>query len=231
MRHRRGRKPPGTATPSAYRHRASRRLYPPPANNPLVTRSPRPSHPGPFAITVSRASPVSRARRSAPSPDRRMPGAPPGPRPSRPRAVFRRLGRLRDTFCLRAGRGSPPPRRPSTAARTRRWRPWRSSPIWPARPCSRTTVCWTSPALVGDTRQAGAELLRAHLAIAAASAVNPLERNVVISPAHPHFVPGAIHYPNSTSHASRTGWIAARTPVPSSKIAEVSNPERTTVSV
>ena len=33
-RHRHRRKPPGTATPSAYRHRASRRLYPPPANNP-----------------------------------------------------------------------------------------------------------------------------------------------------------------------------------------------------
>ena len=34
VRHRHRRKPPGTATPSAYRHRASRRLYPPPANNP-----------------------------------------------------------------------------------------------------------------------------------------------------------------------------------------------------
>ena len=34
MRHRHWQKPPGTATPSAYRHRASRRLYPPPANNP-----------------------------------------------------------------------------------------------------------------------------------------------------------------------------------------------------
>ena len=34
VRHRHWRKPPGTATPSAYRHRASRRLYPPPANNP-----------------------------------------------------------------------------------------------------------------------------------------------------------------------------------------------------
>ncbi len=46
---------------------------------------------------------------------------------------------------------------------------------------------------VGDTRRAGAELLRTHLAIAAPSAVNPLERNVVISPAHPDFdrvVPG-----------------------------------------
>ncbi len=48
---------------------------------------------------------------------------------------------------------------------------------------------------VGDTRQAGAELLRTHLALAAPSAVNPLERNVVISPAHPDFdrvVPGVI---------------------------------------
>ena len=35
MRHRHWQKPPGTATPSAYRHRASRRLYPPPANNPI----------------------------------------------------------------------------------------------------------------------------------------------------------------------------------------------------
>ena len=34
VRHRHRRKPPGTATPSAYRHRASRRLYPSPANNP-----------------------------------------------------------------------------------------------------------------------------------------------------------------------------------------------------
>ena len=34
MRHRHRRKPPGTATPSAYRYRASRRLYPPPANDP-----------------------------------------------------------------------------------------------------------------------------------------------------------------------------------------------------
>ena len=48
---------------------------------------------------------------------------------------------------------------------------------------------------VGDTRQAGAELLRTHLALAAPSAVNPLERNIVISPAHPDFirvVPGVI---------------------------------------
>ena len=47
----------------------------------------------------------------------------------------------------------------------------------------------------GDTRRAGAELLRTHLAIAAPSAVNPLERNVVLSPAHPDFdrvVPGVI---------------------------------------
>ena len=52
-----------------------------------------------------------------------------------------------------------------------------------------------APLLVGDTRQVGAELLRTHLAIAAPSAVNPLDRNVVISPAHPNFdrvVPGAI---------------------------------------
>ena len=34
VRHRHWQKPPGTATPSAYRHRASRRLYAPPANNP-----------------------------------------------------------------------------------------------------------------------------------------------------------------------------------------------------
>ena len=37
-----------------------------------------------------------------------MPGAPRGPRPSRPQAALRRPGRLRDTFCLRAGRGFPP---------------------------------------------------------------------------------------------------------------------------
>ena len=48
---------------------------------------------------------------------------------------------------------------------------------------------------ISDTRQVGAELLLTHLAIAAPSAVNPLERNVVISPAHPDFVrvvPGTI---------------------------------------
>ena len=51
------------------------------------------------------------------------------------------------------------------------------------------------PEPIGDSRRAGAELLRTHLAIAAPSAVNPLERNVVISPAHPDFdrvVPGVI---------------------------------------
>ena len=40
---------------------------------------------------------------------------------------------------------------------------------------------------IADAKQAGAELLRAHLAIMAPSAVNPLERNVVINPAHPDF--------------------------------------------
>ena len=52
-----------------------------------------------------------------------------------------------------------------------------------------------APQLVGDSRQVGAELLRTHLAIAAPSAVSSLERNVVISPAHPSFdrvVPGTI---------------------------------------
>ena len=38
-----------------------------------------------------------------------------------------------------------------------------------------------APATVADTRQAGAALLRSHLAIMAPSAVNPLERNVVIN--------------------------------------------------
>ena len=53
----------------------------------------------------------------------------------------------------------------------------------------------TAPAPVADTRQAGAALLRSHLAIMAPSAVNPLERNVVINPAHRDFrkvVPGTI---------------------------------------
>ncbi len=52
-----------------------------------------------------------------------------------------------------------------------------------------------APAPVADTRQAGAALLPAHLAIVAPSAVNPLERNIVINPAHRDFdrvVPGAI---------------------------------------
>ena len=39
----------------------------------------------------------------------------------------------------------------------------------------------------GNTRRMGAELLRANLALAAPSAVNPLERNVVINPLHPDF--------------------------------------------
>lgn len=53
----------------------------------------------------------------------------------------------------------------------------------------------TAPAPVVDTRRAGANLLRTHLAIMAPSAVNPLERNVVLNPAHPDFDavrPGAI---------------------------------------
>ena len=44
-----------------------------------------------------------------------------------------------------------------------------------------------APAASVDARRAGAELLRTHLAIMAPSAVNPLERNVVINPAHPDF--------------------------------------------
>ena len=51
------------------------------------------------------------------------------------------------------------------------------------------------PDLVGDTRQSGAEMLRTRLAIMAPSFVNPLERNVVINPAHPDFdrvLPGTI---------------------------------------
>ena len=51
------------------------------------------------------------------------------------------------------------------------------------------------PDLVGDKRRAGAGMLRTHLAIVARSFVNPLERNVVINPAHPDFgkvLPGTI---------------------------------------
>ena len=44
-----------------------------------------------------------------------------------------------------------------------------------------------APAAIVDPRRAGAELLRTHLAIIAPSAVNPLERDVVINPAHPDF--------------------------------------------
>lgn len=39
----------------------------------------------------------------------------------------------------------------------------------------------------GDTRSRGDELLREHLALAAPSVVNPLERNVVINPTHSDF--------------------------------------------
>ena len=52
-----------------------------------------------------------------------------------------------------------------------------------------------TPTPIGDTRQAGAELLRTNLAIMAPSTANPLKRNVVINPAHPDFdkvVPGTI---------------------------------------
>ena len=52
-----------------------------------------------------------------------------------------------------------------------------------------------APSSSGDTRRVGAELLRTHLAIMAPSVVNPLERNVVINPAHPDFdkvLPGRI---------------------------------------
>ena len=38
-----------------------------------------------------------------------------------------------------------------------------------------------------DTRSTGAAILRDHLALAAPSAVNPLERNVVINPLHRDF--------------------------------------------
>ena len=49
--------------------------------------------------------------------------------------------------------------------------------------------------LGGDARHTGARMLREHVAIMAQSAVNPLERNVVINPVHPDFdkvVPGEI---------------------------------------
>ena len=52
-----------------------------------------------------------------------------------------------------------------------------------------------APGLAGDTRQTGARLLRAHLAIMTPSVVNPLERNVVINPVHADFdkvLPGTI---------------------------------------
>ena len=39
----------------------------------------------------------------------------------------------------------------------------------------------------GDTPVVGERLLRTNLAVAAPSVVNPLERNVVINPAHPSF--------------------------------------------
>ena len=41
--------------------------------------------------------------------------------------------------------------------------------------------------LTGDTRALGARLLQENLAVAAPSAVNPLERNVVINPLHKDF--------------------------------------------
>ena len=41
--------------------------------------------------------------------------------------------------------------------------------------------------MTNDPQRTGAALLREHLAIAAPSAVNPLERDVVINPIHPDF--------------------------------------------
>ena len=41
--------------------------------------------------------------------------------------------------------------------------------------------------MTDDPQRTGAALLQGHLAIAAPSAVNPLERNVVINPVHPDF--------------------------------------------
>ena len=52
-----------------------------------------------------------------------------------------------------------------------------------------------TPTSITDSRQAGAELLRTHLAILAPSSVNPLECNVVINPAHRDFggvIPGTL---------------------------------------
>ena len=52
-----------------------------------------------------------------------------------------------------------------------------------------------APSYIGDTRQAGAEMLRTRLAIMAPSFVNPLERNVVINPEHSDFdkvLPGTL---------------------------------------
>ena len=54
---------------------------------------------------------------------------------------------------------------------------------------------WRTVADRLGTRLAGAEMLRTCLAIMASSVVNPLERNVVINPAHPDFdkvLPGTI---------------------------------------
>ena len=38
-----------------------------------------------------------------------------------------------------------------------------------------------------DSQKAGAAILEEHLAFAVPSVVNPLERNIVINPLHPHF--------------------------------------------
>ncbi len=50
---------------------------------------------------------------------------------------------------------------------------------------------------VTDRQKAGASVLKEHLAFAVPSVVNPLERNVVINPLHPHF------------HQVQTGAISA----------------------
>ena len=77
--------------------------------SPLASISPRPVYARP-----SREVDAD----SAPSPARRMPGAPRGPRSSRRRVATHRCARLHDTFCRRSGRGSPPPRRRRTSPAT-----------------------------------------------------------------------------------------------------------------
>ena len=113
VRHRHRRKPPGTATPSAYRHRASRRLY-------LTSGGQiHPMNPGSFPETdsLSLRTLASKSARNDPAEQLRELSRDPQGIPS--------------SAVRRGNRRAPPRRRCRRHAKLPAWWPWR----WPRR-CS-----------------------------------------------------------------------------------------------